>query len=502
MRTHIIQLDSNEDIISVQDKMNWNQARRILLVWPKDGQPLSRKLDLNLIARHSANIGAQLALVTQESLVQENADILGIPVFTDPRQAQNAQWNDFQRSKAGIRKGIQKSHLQDLRQTTHPNKSSWSEHRAVKLISLVISMLAVLILGVYILPSATISVSPQVEEQTMVFDLVADPNANSINYSTGILPAYTQEVIIEGRDSLTATGSMSIPAQAASGFVRFSNESDHSISIPAGTVITSSSNRTIRFITSSAIESDVAPGELKDLPVQAMKPGLSGNLPAYELDMIDGELELNLTVLNPEDMIGGSEVKAPSPSEADRAILRQRLIDRLMRNALEQLQSVIPDSDFILSSTLSVAKILDETTFPAVGEPGNDLDLSMRIRVKAQVIAGESVHALVIPIMNSYTPAGYDPQDNTLQISQVNNPDIRQDGKTAWTIRATRQLQASIQFSGIASQVSGKSVSQAVQTLISMLPLASQPTIHLEPGWWPWLPIMAMRIQVVQVHLQ
>src|SRR5512139_2650953 len=95
--------------------MNWNQARRILLVWPKDGRPLSHKLDLQLVARYAASLGAQLALVTKDAQVQVNAGLLGIPVFSSPRQAQDNQWNDIQRHKFEPPKGMQLDYILEKR---------------------------------------------------------------------------------------------------------------------------------------------------------------------------------------------------------------------------------------------------------------------------------------------------------------------------------------------------------------------------------------------------
>ncbi len=38
MKTHVIQLDSNDDFISIRDKTGWVKAPRILIVWPDIGR--------------------------------------------------------------------------------------------------------------------------------------------------------------------------------------------------------------------------------------------------------------------------------------------------------------------------------------------------------------------------------------------------------------------------------------------------------------------------------
>ena len=88
----IIQLDEQDDIISARDKMGWIQTGRIILVWPDRGHELERRLDLVLLQRHSVSLGAKLALVTQDSEVQFNAKLLGIPFFESLHQAQSERW--------------------------------------------------------------------------------------------------------------------------------------------------------------------------------------------------------------------------------------------------------------------------------------------------------------------------------------------------------------------------------------------------------------------------
>ena len=92
MKTQIIQLEAYDDTVSVRDKMGWGQTSRILLVWPAQGRPLDRRLDLVLLLRHSLALGAQLGLVTQDSQVRLTALELSIPVFKNLRQAQTGRW--------------------------------------------------------------------------------------------------------------------------------------------------------------------------------------------------------------------------------------------------------------------------------------------------------------------------------------------------------------------------------------------------------------------------
>jgi hypothetical protein len=79
MKTQVLQLDPHDDIISTRDKLGWKQTGRILLVWPRKGHVLTRRLDLVLLARHTASLGAQLALITRDPQVRDNLTVWILP---------------------------------------------------------------------------------------------------------------------------------------------------------------------------------------------------------------------------------------------------------------------------------------------------------------------------------------------------------------------------------------------------------------------------------------
>lgn len=41
MKTHVVQLERDDDVVSARDKMLWSKAPRILVVWPRRGRVLN-----------------------------------------------------------------------------------------------------------------------------------------------------------------------------------------------------------------------------------------------------------------------------------------------------------------------------------------------------------------------------------------------------------------------------------------------------------------------------
>ena len=161
MKTIVIHLDEHDDLISVRDRMVWSKSQRILLVWPEEDQPmLARKYDLVSLQRHASSLGAQLGLITRDADVRANARDLGISVFHTEKQAQRQRWTRI-RGRRRFQRRIQNTEkVGGLRVALGERKTSayllgWS-----RLVIFTIGVLAVLAMGVFLLPGATVSLEP------------------------------------------------------------------------------------------------------------------------------------------------------------------------------------------------------------------------------------------------------------------------------------------------------------------------------------------------------
>jgi hypothetical protein len=502
VKTQIIQLHKNDDTISVRDKMSWSQTGRILLVWPGKGLVLNRRLDLILVKRHANKMGAKLAFVTNDSNIRFIADQIGIPVFDNLRHAQKSHWRNEKREIRDFHPVGPHPSLEDMHKSLPPQAIGWLDHPVTRIIAFGVSVLALFALGIYILPGATIYLTPQEKTQSMTLSLTADPSITDINLSTGSLPTYSQDVIVEGSETSTVSGSVIIPDQVAIGGLRFTNISDREITIPSGIVVTTLGSDPIRFITTSQVEVEVQSARSVVLSARSIHPGTSGNLPPNSLVAIEGELGLDLSVTNPYTTHGGTNGSVPSPTNQDISILRAHLIEKLKVAALVELQAMLPTEDTLITPTLKLVEIIDETATPARGEPGNQQTQSMRIRFQSQVVSGKELQNLVIPILDANTPTEYSPIITSLVLDQLTIPTLGEDGNAHWSVRAQRKLQAYILTNQAINLISGLTIPQSIDRLDSLLPLAAEARIIVVPKWWPHLPLLPMRIQVTQLEIK
>lgn len=460
-----------------------------------------RQLDLMIVNRHALSQGAQLALVTHDPEVCFYAQQIGIPVFRHLRHSKDHEWKNDQPASNNHKLNSQQNNLDKIHKNTHPTMPERMDHTVIKILSLAFSLSALLILGIFILPSAKVILSPHVEIQSMRFDLYADPSIRSINLSTGHLPTYSKEVIVDGHDMIPSTGSIVIPDHPALGQLKFTNSSKNLIHIPEGTIVATVGIDPVRFITTSTEILTINPNTSITVSARALKPGISGNLSRNALVIIEGNQDPGLSVTNPESTQGGIDTTFPSPKMQDLQSLRAQLYNQLEQEALLNLQSMLPDEDTIITPTLSMIETLDESFIPSIGEPSNHLELSMRLRFECSVVSSEVIRNLVTPILDSNTPLSYSPVINSLEITPVDYPSLGQDGIAYWTVSAVRKLQVIIQPYQVMDLIQGETVVNAKEHLSASLPLMEQAQIILSPSWWPRLPFLTMRIWIAQVGI-
>ena len=500
MKTQILQLESHDDAISTRDKMGWSQTRRVLLVWPARGRVLTRQLDLVLLLRHSLTLGVQLALVTDDTQVHFHARQLGIHTFDSIRQAQETRWRRPTQSKLGRNRAqierfarpLSGQTLRDDPARLVRNPATLSP--ALRLGFFSLGVLALLSIVAIFFPSAQITLTPDTHIQEIIIPVQASASAARVGLS-GVLPIRMTSAIVEGRDSLPTTGSVQIPERYAAGRVTFTNLTDQTVTLPAGTVVISPEPG-VRFTTDRAGRLPAGPGQTLSLPVTALAPGSGANLPAGRIRAIEGALGVNLTVTNSEPISGGSDLPAPAPTPLDQSRLYNHLIAALRENALAEIQAALGPDDLLLSPLPSLARTLEESYDPPESQPASQINLALRLEFQVPTVSGEDLHSLAASVLDANLPEGYLPVPDTLEIEHLTDPDLEEDATARWQLRARRTIQARLAPDQAIRLALGISPTKARQRLMQNLTLSNPPGILLRPSWWPFTPLLPFRISV------
>lgn len=500
MKTQILRLDSHDDFISARDKMGWSQTGRILLVWPDQGQVLYRRLDLTLIQRHSTKLGAQLALVTKDPEVIYQAGKLGIPVYKSIQKAQKAHWRvDHRRRSSAKSLDKYRKHprpdLESLRQAAHPADPKILSKPGVRLAFFTLGVFALLALVAVMTPAAEIRMKAASETQELILSVRASPEIEDSNLS-GAVPARWLKITVEGRDSLPTHGSSSVPQSHASGTVQFTNLTDKTIQIPEGLVVRSLDDTPVRFEVTRSAELPAGVDRTASLPVIALEPGESSNLPAGSLIGIEGPLGASLTATNSRPTRGGIDQVLPTPTDEDRQQLYNQLEASLRKSALEQLQAQLDPGDILYTSTITVSQVIDQSYDPGQDLPSDQLALNLRMEYQVLGTSAEDLNNMSQAALDASLSDGFVPMPDTLKIVNITKPVFNDKQTARWKINASRQIEPKLAPYDAISLIIGIPPGMAAERLAASLPIEGTPVIQMQPSWWPRMPLLPFRIHV------
>ena len=492
MKTQIITLESHDDLISVRDRLSWAKTPRILLVWPKFEKVTLRQVDLKVLQRHAASLGAQLGLVTRTRGVRADAEALGIPVFESAGQAQRVAWPKVRRKKWPHK--IPDKNLREKREQAQVKEEAWRVHPVTRILALAVGVISVLALVALFIPRAQVVLQPVTKTQSVVISVNANPEVAAV-FITGSIPVREKRFIVDGSQTVLVTGEGIVPQSKAKGTVEFSNLTQQAVTIPAGTVVQTTDN--IRFVTTEDGVVDAGVGKKIELPIEAVEGGLAGNLDAETINAIEGRLGLSLSVTNLEPTTGGRELSSVQASDGDRIRVKELLLKSLAELARENFLNELNSGDLLFENTMVVSQTLSEEFDPPAGAAGTKLTLTMQVEFSVQYASASDLTELATLAMNAALPSGFTSAPGAVTVKPVTNPFLAEDGSLHWTMRAERLIAQSFDAAQVTQLVQGYGVKKAQSNLDENLPSASSPDIQLSPAWWPWVPVVPFRIEVM-----
>ena len=355
-------------------------------------------------------------------------------------------------------------------------------------------MLGVLAIVALLIPSAEIHVTPKTQTEQITFPVTAQPENESVDLS-GIVPAPSIPVLVEGRSSIPSTGRLSIPLNTATGDITLSNLTDQAVQVPTGTIVSTIGENPIRFTTLERV--DVPPDEtIENVPVRAVYPGSQGNILHKQVTAIEGPLGLILTVTNPQRFSGGTERLVPAPNEKDYQNLKEQLISDLYKSALAELNDILAEDDQLLFSDPSNFRVTEELYNPETTEPADQLELTLRVEFHFFIATDENIKELSTAVLYSHLPDGFIPLPSTIEIESLGNPIPQENGSFQWKVSAQWQVKARVDETQAIQLAQWQTPPIAMSELTGHLPI-QEATIKLSPAWWPRLPILPFRVVVI-----
>ncbi len=507
MKEQLIYLEPHDDVTSVRDKLGWVRAARTLLIFPDDPRQriLQSKLELLLVQREATRVRTQLALITRDPVVIENARELGIACFRSIEASRKHYWHtEMARLK------VQRTELaQPLdpglveaasRLQPAPTETHWHMNRVAAV--LLVGIVAVTLLaGIYvILPGATIYLTPASNQVTALTTVIADPAATQVDVSNGIIPARIVGVEVQGSATIDTTGTRQQPSEKARGVALFTNLIPEQVTIPTGTVVRTSAAEPVRFVTlvDATLAGEV--GATVEVPVEAVEAGFGGNLPSNRINQIEGVLSTRLAVTNPTPTRGGDEIEVRAVSQEDHDRVRALVLQQLQQRAYAEMQTdpyiALLETEFVPIESLSVVLIQDEIYSGYVGQAAEQVNLTMRATVQGVAINELFARQVVYARLAEKVGPGYQIGPASLVFRRGEATQIDEQRRVTLIMQGAGDVLAAIEPAQVQQMVRGLTVQEAALRLNRELPLAVPPVIQTWPSFWPFMPVLPLRIQV------
>lgn len=504
-----VQLESNDDVVTIKDRLSFIRGRRVLLIWPEEGTVLTRKLDLVLIQREADRRAIQLSLVTHDEVVIAHAKELGISTFETIRASERGRWKRG-RKKVFMPRYHKPKHEPDpeelkpvaSRVNKRGRRRSQARYVLERLVILAILIAVIAGTAYVVVPSAVIYVTLAEDQISATVNIIADPNIQSVDINTQTIPAQIIKATVETTATIPTSGNQSLTSAPAIGSVTFTNRTDTPIDIPANTTLSTSAGTPILFRTISGTTIPAGIDQRIEIDVEALQgsAGGIGNVEAGMINTVIGPLSDAVTVINLAPTSGGESRSVNIVAPEDMLNLINSVRVQLQSLAYEEIQTRLTDNQVIIIESIKIDEERNDwTTYDFdVGDVTDTLSLTMRAVVSAVVVDDRFGRQITLAQLSSRIESGKSLQPES--ITYARGPIVSQDAEGRVTFSATTTADVTTKFDAtqLQEQLAGKSISDAQRLIMTTINLAETnvPRIVVTPDWYKQMPLLPIRIEV------
>lgn len=474
-----------------------------MLVLPWDMRFLSRCLDFDLMRRETERYQQEVAFVSADPERRSLVRRCGFPAFGTVASAQEARvW----RARPSEQVEPPPHHwwdedvdLSPRAVRSRPRWLGWISF-GLKFVAFLL-VLAILAVSAYVaVPSGVVTLVPYGQDFDTIVPVSVHPDVETVDHTTRLIPARRLGVYVDGFAEVETTGVMGIVGGRATGQVLFTNLLVQNYSVPAGTILrTSSTSYPIRFRTTAEVI--VPAGGQATAPIEALQEGL-GNVGAFQVNRVEGVAASAVRVTNPAPT-GGADVRdVRVVTQADYDRLRRQLMRQLLDQAYaSQMSELLEPTEMLLRQSLRIEAVPKESYTRFVTEQGDTVGLEMQLLVSGLAVDVDNAEAVAYLSLTSRLPPGYALVNAHFELGEVAEEHIG-PGQFTFFVTASGYAAVGLDTSKAIELVRGQPVDLARSRLISEFPLAQDPEIMLWPEWpdrLKWLerlPVLPLRIQV------
>lgn len=495
MKVQVVQLDPSDDLPSILEKLRWTKTPRVVLVWPEEGRPIGRLLDLVLLQREAQRAGAQLGVASADPVVQEQARRLAIPTFSSAEQFPARAWRRTvvrrpmtpARSPSPAEIPERPPHIGGIRWP------SWISERAGRLIVLALMALAWVGVAAVIVPSAQVVITPRRVDRSQAMTITIDPEA--LSPAEGLqVPGMVHFERVAADHRIPSGGTVVVPLTSSRGEMVFTNLGAEAVRIPRGLGIRTLDRENIRFVTTE--EADLPARKLSkvSIEVEADQPGSKGNLPAGIRWAVEGELGLYVSAANPNPISGGMDGPRAGVSEDDLKALRELLTAQLFGEALARMLLTLEADQALPRESLRVDRVVSEAFDAEAGDPADSLGLHLELEVSGLSYHPYDLFVAANEHLVSEIPEGWHQVPGSMNLAISGPPEWLDGKRMGLMLQAGHRLYPSVDPGPLRRRLRGLPAEEAGPWLARTLQLEESPYLRIWPPWFPWMPWVETRI--------
>ncbi|HEY2887438.1 MAG TPA: baseplate J/gp47 family protein [Candidatus Limnocylindrales bacterium] len=552
---NVFYLDVDDEITSAAARIRSSQDPRVGLVVPPGSRIATSRINFRLLAREALERNRGLSIVSSDPAARALAASAGLPVFATvaefeadqgtvrptiapaagpstqtssqakgnikdsarPGKAskgggstnagQMAAFGDAAvaaapapgglRSAADARIGARSSGAAAPAVRAASRTSRASTRVAAGIVTVLIMVLVLGLIGVFLLPSATITVSPKLEAVGPIqLSIRADPNATSSDPVAGVVPALVLTMDFTASGTFNATGTK-VNTTPASGTVTFSNnDTGNGVTIPSGSKV-GTENGTM-FATTQDVtvprarfKPSFRPGTAS-VGVTAATAGTAGNVPAGAIDQVpSGYSGVLLNVTNPVATTGGTKTTTTQIQKKD----TDAAVAGLTKNLKAQYTSWLAAPGGLAPGSTAFPKtgvlgVITPDNDPAslIGVTQATFDLTLTASGSETAVDQSTVSGLAASRVDTTVPTDFTLVAGSEKVT-IGTP--RTDGTAiVFPVTATASQVRQLDPDTLRQQVLGKSVDEARAIL------AQDGTVDIQtwPGFVGTIPSLAWRL--------
>ena len=525
--TELLHIEPDTKPEAIRRRLARLGSGQVAVVLPNGWSELDSFARMRLLQRQARLRKQDLALVTQDLETRRIAQALGIPVYgneagivgrswrmkpqlpdIDPRDPASGlpeppAWRNSRLLKETSDKTIELLARPNLHRSRQRRIRAEEKYRRpmpfwLRFIGYLFAGLAIAsMLGAFlffVLPAATVTVVPGQRPLEASVTLTANPSVDIADLEIGVIPARFLETYIERTGTIATTGSDQAATDRAGGNVVFTNQTNRTIRIPAGTIVSTSTGDRVDFRTLQDVDLNGPTGTRATVAIEATDPGTRGNVRANTIATVSGALQGQVQVTNPGATGGGSSSLVRVVTQADRDTLYDQVFAEIEAVAYNELQNELTEGEWVPADSIQIF-VIDRFYDHFNDEPADTLTLALRVLVQGVAVDQAVSSEAAFEALEDAVPERGKLVADSIQYFAATDATVT-NRSVEFSVVARGNYVIPIETRQVRESITGLTTEEAGAVLQRDWLLAGPPEFYQDPDWFGTLPRIGSRIQV------